>query len=156
MQIDNKARAAKVKLLYMLILLILLLITGGIFLMSDKILLVPAVISVTLMLLFVIYVYVVRISYISALVSQDSIRFRYKVMSPFKTSNNSVKIESKKLVKTEIVKNAFGLRYDLVFYVHTPNGIAKYNPISLNGLKRGEVEKLLKAFMLIETMNKSS
>ena len=56
----------------------------------------------------------------------------------------SVEIPKKDFVKAEIVNSIFGFRKNLVLYIRTPQGVAKYPKINISILKKEEIIKLRK------------
>lgn len=67
---------------------------------------------------------------------------RYSPLQPLTYGNYSVEFYKKDFFKYQIVKSFFGLRQSLVVYVKTPQGVAKYNPISLATLKHEEIKRI--------------
>jgi hypothetical protein len=75
--------------------------------------------------------------------------FRYYSLAPLSKRQHSVEIPKDSFYKFDIVKKLFGLQIYIVLYQKTPQGIAKYPPISLGLIKssqRNDLQTSLKMF----------
>lgn len=93
-------------------------------------------------LFWIIYVFIKNFCYISYNSDGPKIVIRYTSLQPLTAGNFSIEIPKKDFVKAEIAKTHFGLRHNLLIYVRTPQGVAKFNPVSLSTLSRQEYEGL--------------
>jgi len=84
-----------------------------------------------------------RFSYIYYNSEGSKILLRYSPLQPLLYGNYSIEVPKKSLVKFEIVDGFFGLRKSLLLYVKTPQGVAKYKPVSLSTLTKKEIEQLV-------------
>jgi len=73
----------------------------------------------------------------------SKIILRYMPLQPLSSGNYSIEIPKKDFVKFEVKKSALGLRESVIMYVRTPNGIAKFKPVSLSSLKKSEKQDLI-------------
>jgi hypothetical protein len=74
----------------------------------------------------------------------NKILFRYISLLPFKNKRYSIEIQKEQFKGYKILRpNPF--KQEIVFYVSTPQGTAKYPPISISALNEDEFNKLKKA-----------
>ncbi len=155
MQLDNKTKAGQIKLLYMLILLLIIIGIGAFYLITESRSFRPAIFGFAVLAAFIFLSSFLRFNYVSFFIGPEVIRIRYKLLSPFATSNNSIQIKAEQLRKFEIVPNKKAIGKALQLYVQTASGIAQYDPISLNGLSAAAIEKATKALQLLVAMNQA-
>lgn len=75
---------------------------------------------------------------------KNKILFRYISLRPFKTKRYSIEMEKDKFHGYKINRPS-PLKKEIIFYINTPQGIAKYPPISISALSEDEFNKLKKA-----------
>lgn len=73
------------------------------------------------------------------------ILLRYVSLMPFSNKRYSVEINKADLHSYKIKRSSLNLRQELVLYVKTPQGIAKYPPISITALSEVQLNQLKKA-----------
>lgn len=73
------------------------------------------------------------------------ILLRYVSLMPFNNKRYSVEINKADLHSYKINRSSLNLRQELVLYVKTPQGIAKYPPISITALSEDQINQLKKA-----------
>jgi len=95
-------------------------------------------------LLFNFYIYLKQYTFIEFEDDQTFIIIKY--YKAFILSNNKYKIRINKnnFVKYEVKKNPF--HKDLIIFVRTPKGLAKYPPISLSGFPSPKLKKIFSYF----------
>lgn len=97
-----------------------------------------------------IFVFIRKYYYIYYNGDGAKIVLRYTSIMPLSVGNFSIEIQKRDFVKKEIVSSFFGLRKSLILYVNTPQGLAKFKPISLSTLSRDELSALLKELSIFE------
>lgn len=143
MIINNKEISTRLRLGFMMIALVYmaLVVLSLIFSWSKNHMI--EVVSSIVFLLFVVYFVGMKYCYIYYNSESSKILLRYSPLQPLLYGNYSIEVPKKSLVKFKIVNKFFGLRKDLILYVKTPQGVAKYKPVSLSTLKNNEVESLV-------------
>ena len=72
------------------------------------------------------------------------ILFRYISLRPFKNKRYSIEISKENFHGYKIERRS-PLKQEIIFFVKTPQGIAKYPPISISALSEDEFNKLKKS-----------
>lgn len=155
MNIDNKVKAAKIKLIYLLFPFILVIGTALFFLLSEKVDVWYIVYAVMILLAYFILMGYFKFNYVSFYAGPDKIRVRYKSLSPFNSPNKSIEIKVENFYNYETKQNKKGSVKTLSLLQHSPGGIAKYPPISLTAVDQSEIDKIIKSLKLILAMKKS-
>ncbi len=88
------------------------------------------------------FTYAKKYSYILYNSDGPKIIIRYTSLQPMSAGNFSMEIPKRDFVKAEIKNSLGGLRKDLLMYVRTPQGVAKFKPVSLSTLKKIDMENL--------------
>lgn len=70
---------------------------------------------------------------------------RYSSLILFFEENSSIEIPRHDFVKAEIVNKFGGFRKELIIYVQTPQGVAKFKPVSLSTLSKNEIKNLIES-----------
>jgi hypothetical protein len=70
---------------------------------------------------------------------------RYSPLQPLTYGNYSIEFYKKDLYKYEIVSSFFGIRKSLLIYIRTPQGIAKFQPVSLSTLTNKEIADIIES-----------
>jgi hypothetical protein len=91
-----------------------------------------------------IYEYLRDYNYIYFSDAENKILFRYIPLSPFKSKRYSIEIHKNEFHAYKINRSSI-LKKELILFVKTPQGIAKYPPISISALNENEFNKLKKA-----------
>ncbi|MFP3860378.1 MAG: hypothetical protein ACLFUW_06110 [Bacteroidales bacterium] len=73
------------------------------------------------------------------------ILLRYVSLMPLKNKKYSVEIKKSDLHSYKISRSSMNLRQELILYVRTPQGIAKYPPVSITALSEDELNQMKKA-----------
>jgi hypothetical protein len=143
MIINNKEISTRLRLGFMMFALVYmaLIVLSLIFSWSKNHMI--ELVSSIIFLLFVVYFVAMKFCYIYYNSESSKILLRYSPLQPLLYGNYSIEVPKKSLVKFEIVDKFFGLRKDLILYVKTPQGVAKYKPVSLSTLTKIEVENLV-------------
>lgn len=94
--------------------------------------------------LWVIFILLKNFNYILYNSDGPKLTIRYTSLLPLSSGNFSVEIPKKDFVKAEIVNSIFSFRKNLVLYIRTPQGVAKYPKINISILKKEEIIKLRK------------
>ena len=92
-----------------------------------------------------IYDYLKDYKYIFFSDEEGKLLFRYVSLRPFNNKKYSFEIKKNELYTYKIKRSPLNFKQDLVLYVNTPQGVAKYPPISISALNDLEFNKLKKA-----------
>jgi hypothetical protein len=143
MIINNKEIATRIRLGLMLIILIYvaILVLGLIYswFKNNNILIYLSVLFATP----VIFSYLKNFCYIYFNDAGPKVIIRFTALQPLTAGNYSIEFYKKDFVKYNIEKSVFGLRNSLIIFVRTPQGIAKFKPVSLSSLKKNEVKDII-------------
>lgn len=156
MQIDNKDKAGKIKLIYLIFPFVLVIGTALFFLLSEKVDFWYIGFPLVLLVSYFIIMGLFKYNYVSYYAGPDKIRIRYKSLSPFKSPNKSIQIKSSTLHSFEVLRSKKGAAKKLVIYQNSQSGLAKYPSISLTAVDESDVEKISKSLQLILAMNKAN
>jgi hypothetical protein len=144
MVINTKEISARIKLgTAMLTLLILALIVFSLIFGWSKKHILELTLIIVLVLCF-IFLFIRKFYYIYYNTDGPKIIIRYTSLLPLSVGNFSVEIPRRDFVKAEFCNEFCGLRKELILYVRTPQGIAKFKPISLATLNKKEREAMEK------------
>jgi len=91
-----------------------------------------------------IYEYLKDYNYIYFADENNKLLFRYIPLRPFKNKRYSIEISKDKFQGYKIERPS-PFKQEIVLFVKTPQGIAKYPPISLSALNEEEFNNLKKA-----------
>ena len=87
-----------------------------------------------------IYEYLKDFNYIYFSDSGEKLLFRYASLRPFHNKRYSIEINKNQYQGYKILRAP--LKQKIVFYVKTPQGTAKYPPVSITGLNEEELNQL--------------
>ena len=155
MKLDNAKKAGSIRLIYMLIPLIVVVIIALVYLFYDVKDLRYMVFAFVGLLLFFLIMAILNYNYIIFYAGPDKVRVRYKGLSPFSASRNSVQINSNEFTQYEIKTSIFNIKKVLILHQQTPSGHAKYPSIGLSALNNSEINSIKKALDLVLMMNKN-
>lgn len=155
MKLDNKSRAGRIRLFYMLIPFLIVLSAALIYLVTDTKDFKWAVIGGACLLVFFVIMSFFKLYYISFYAGPDKVRLRFKSMSPFPTQNSSIQIDSGFFHDYKIEHKILGIK-KITLYQDTPGGIAAYPKTSITALSKSEIEQICKALDLIKLLNKKN
>ena len=68
---------------------------------------------------------------------------KYTSLGLFSAGNFKLEIPKKDFVSIELEKSHMGLRKMVVIYVRTPNGTAKFKPISVSVMSDDELQEMM-------------
>ncbi len=105
-------------------------------------------------LIYNIYEYIKDFNYIYFSDEEEKLIFRYISLRPLQGRRYSIEIEKDKFYAYKIVRAFFNINKYIILYINTPQGIAKYPPISITALKPDEYNQLKKT--LNQYANKDS
>ena len=91
-----------------------------------------------------VFEYLKDYNYIYFIDAENKMLFRYIPLSPFKSKRYSIEIHKNEFHGYKINRSSV-LKKELILFVKTPQGIAKYPPISISALNETEFNKLKKA-----------
>jgi hypothetical protein len=149
MIINTKEISSRIKFLTMILMLACsaLIVLSMVFSWSKNHILEYSTIAA--FILYLIYISIKKYYYIYYNTDGLKIIIRYTSLSFLSAGNYSIEIPKRDFIKAEIKKSFSGLRKELVVYVNTPQGIAKFKPISLATLKKEEINKMMADFSYI-------
>lgn len=95
-----------------------------------------------LFLLYVLYNAILNRHYIYYSDEEKNLVFRFYSLSILGSKKRSVEIPKNTLLKFELSKSFLGLKTELILYQKLKEGAAKYPPINITALSKGEKNKL--------------
>ena len=143
MIVDTKEISSRIKLGSMLIVLVLVALTvlDLIFKWVPNFILVY--VCLALFVLFEAFLFIKKYNYIYYNSDGFKIILKYTSLGMFSAGNYKLEIPKKDFVRIELEKSMMGLRKMVVIYVKTPNGTAKFKPISISVLSEKELEDMM-------------
>jgi len=143
MIIDTKEISSRIKLGSMLVVLVLVavVVLDLIFKWVPNFILVY--VCIALFVLFEAYLLMKKYNYIYYNSDGFKIILKYTSLGMFSAGNFKVEIPKKDFVSIELEKSIMGMRKMIVIYVRTPNGIAKFKPISVSVLSDAELNDMI-------------
>ena len=143
MIIDTKEISSRIKLGSMLVVLVLVAVVVHdlIFRWVPNFILVY--VCIALFVLFEAYLLMKKYNYIYYNSDGFKIILKYTSLGMFSAGNYKLEIPKKDFVRIEIEKSIMGMRKMVVIYVRTPNGIAKFKPISISVLSEAELNDMM-------------
>jgi hypothetical protein len=102
--------------------------------------------TIILLMIFLLIIFIpilLNYQYISFSDEGESIIFRYFTMGIIPGNKNSVEINKKTFSGFTLEKKLFGLSQSITMYQRIKEGVAKYPPIYITALKRGEKARVL-------------
>ena len=143
MVINKKELSARIKLGVMLISLVLiaLVVTSLIFSWSKNHLL--EYILAGVYILFITFVFIKNYNYVYYNSDGPKIIIRYIPLRPLAAGNYSVEIPRRDFVKAELKTSFLGLSKNLLLYVRSSQGVAKFKPVSLTIMSKKEINEIL-------------
>jgi len=149
MEIDNTKKSVRInqiKYISMILFLVLVIVLLTTRLVNDKFLGLNnyqwAVVVALLYILINVYEYMKDFNYIFFSDSGEKLLFRYVSLRPFHSKRYSIEIDKKKFRGYKILKGTLGLNRKIMFYIKTPQGTAKYPPVSISALGEDEFNQL--------------
>lgn len=156
MELENKQKASTIKLINMLIPLLVVIGIAVLYLVTEVTEVSYAIYAVSFLIVYFVVLGQIKPMFISVFVGPELLRFRFKSLSPFNSSNKTIQLKPEQFSRFDMIEKLAGLKKQLIVYVNSPSGLAKYPPISISALTKAEIEKLSKALQLIMAMNKAA
>ena len=104
-----------------------------------------AIIVTLLYILEIVYEYVKEFNYIYFNDEGEKLLFRYISLKPFHNKRFSIEMDKTQFQGYKILRSAMNLRQKIIFFVKTPQGTAKYPPVSITALNDDEFNTLKSA-----------
>lgn len=149
MVINTKEISTRIKLAIMIGTLVYsaLLVASLVFVWSPKhyFEIISSIIFVSLLL----FIAIKKFYYIYYNGDGTKIIMRWSSLLPLSVGKYAIEIPKRDFIRAEFKKEFLGLRTSLIIFVSTPQGVAKFKPISLSTLSKREIiaiEKELKIF----------
>lgn len=155
MKIDNAPRARKIRFVYLIVPILTAFIVTLIyfvFFIESVLYLIFALVG---LVAFFTYMGLFQYRYIIFYAEADRLLIGYKRLSPFPSLNNRIEIKTQWFSGYELVETKRGFK-KLILSQSTPNGLAKYNPISLSALTPEQIDKICKAMDLMLAIKKQT
>lgn len=154
MEINNANKASQVRLAYAFVPALVVLTVAAVFLigLSSSWLWIAG--GAVLLAIYIAVVVTLGNNYVIVFVGPDKVIVRYKALWPIRTENNSIEIDANDFAGYEIKKTRF--RTYLSVFKNTPGGVAKYPDVCINLLDGEQIEKIKRAFAILETITKKN
>ncbi|HQP03922.1 MAG: hypothetical protein KBB11_00135 [Bacteroidales bacterium] len=107
------------------------------------------IISTCVFVLFAVFILIRKYCYILFNSEGSKIILRYSPLQPLSHGNFSIEIPKKDFKNFVITKSLFGLRRNLIMFVETPQGVAKFKPVSVTSLSKKELTDLIESLQSI-------
>lgn len=153
MKIDNKNTASQVRMLYALIPAVIVLTVATIYLLNVATGFAPILVGACLLAIYITFAITMNYHYVMIFIGPDKILVRFKALWPIRTDNNYIEIETTDFAGYEIIKTRF--RNNLIIFRNTPGGKAEYPKVNINLINNEDIEKIKRAFALLETIKKA-
>ncbi|MDK2977436.1 MAG: hypothetical protein PWP52_150 [Bacteroidales bacterium] len=141
MQFDNKNKVLKLNMRrYIVLLLFTTIIVLLVFtrLLNNPVWVIDKttaiLITIVAYLIYIIITYIINYQYIFYSDEGDKIILKYVSLRPFNNKRNAIEIFKRNYSGYKICKSFLNLKEEIIFFVQTPNGVAKYPPISIAAL----------------------
>ncbi len=154
MEINNANKASQVRLIYAFVPALVTLTVVAIFLTDLTTNRLWIVAGAAVLAVYVAIVVALGNNYVIIFVGPDKVIVRYKALWPVRTENNSIEIDSNDFAGYELTKTRF--RTNLTLFKNTPGGVAKYPNVCVNLLDGEQIEKIKRAFAILETIKKKN
>ncbi|HON19506.1 MAG TPA: hypothetical protein PK990_10140 [Salinivirgaceae bacterium] len=155
MILENKDKAKKIKFLY-LIVPIVIAITIIVFVVFGIDWGLWVIIPVSLVgILFLFFITQMKYYFIRAEIDSKKVNFKFYQITPFYTEYQSYDIRPDQLDSYEINRTFFGLVPQLILFVRTPKGKARYPALSLSAYNKIQRDQLERALNLVLSVNRS-
>ncbi len=143
MIVDIKEIASRVKLGSMLVVLVLVAVVVLDLIYAWVPMHILDYLCVALFVIFEAYLLIKKFNYIYYNSDGFKIILKYTSIGMLSAGNFKLEIPKKDFVKIELQKSWAGLRKMVVIYVRTPNGIAKFKPISVSLMSSKELDDMM-------------
>ena len=154
MEINNANNASQVRLAYAFVPALVVLSVTVIYWGNFSTDLIWLFCGIAVLLIYVAVAVLLGNNFVIVFVGPDKVIVRYKALWPIRTENNSIEIDANDFAGYEIKKTRF--RTYLSVFKNTPGGVAKYPDVCINLLDSEQIEKIKRAFAILETIKKKS
>lgn len=154
MEINNANKASQVRMAYGFVPILVVLSVAVIYWGNFSTNLVWLIGGIVILAIYVAVAVLFGNNFVIIYVGPDKVIVRYKALWPVRTENNSIEIDASDFAGYEITKTRF--RTNLTVFKNTPGGVAKYPNVCINLLDGEQIEKIKRAFAILETITKKS
>lgn len=154
MEINNANKASQVRLAYAFVPTLVALTVVAVYITDLSNSWLWLVVGAAVLAVYVAIVLVLGNNYVIIFVGPDKVIIRYKALWPIRTENNSIEIDSNDFAGYELTKTRF--RTNLTVFKNTPGGVAKFPNVCINLLDSEQIDKIKRAFAILETIKKKS
>ena len=154
MEINNANKASQVRMAYAFVPVLVVLSVTVIYWGNFSTNLMWLFGGIAVLLIYVAVAVLFGNNFVIIFVGPDKVIVRYKALWPIRTDNNSIEIDASEFAGYEITKTRF--RTNLTVFKNTPGGVAKYPNVCINLLDDEQIEKIKRAFAILETIKKKS
>ncbi len=142
MLISNKQFFKKLRLLHLLVLLFMIVaIVYSLFVFNKEEVWGYIIFIVAVYLLFSLFWHLKKYYYIEVDSDSNFLTIKFFGTSFLSSSKHKIRIPLRDFVKYEIIKK--GLHKDLILYQQTERGLAKYPPVSIEGLPNKQLKDFI-------------
>ena len=154
MEINNANKASQVRLAYGFVPILVVLSVAVIYWGNFSTNLGWLIGGIVILAIYVAVAVLFGNNFVIIFVGPDKVIVRYKALWPVRTENNSIEIDAADFAGYEITKTRF--RTNLTVYKNTPGGVAKFPNVCINLLDSEQIDKIKRAFAILETIKKKS
>ncbi len=154
MEINNANRASQVRLVYAFVPALVTLTVVAVFITNLTSNWLWIVAGAAVLAVYVAVAMTLGNNFVIIYVGPDKVIVRYKALWPIRTENNSIEIDAADFAGYELTKTRF--RTNLTVFKNTPGGVAKYPDVCINLLDSEQIDKIKRAFAILETIKKKS
>ena len=154
MEINNANKASQVRLAYAFVPALVVLSVTVIYWGNFSTSLIWLFCGIAILLVYVAVAVLFGNNFVIIFVGPEKVIVRYKALWPVRTENNSIEIDAADFAGYDITKTRF--RTNLTVYKNTPGGVAKFPNVCINLLDSEQIDKIKRAFAILETIKKKS
>ena len=143
MIVDTKEISARIKLgsMFVVLVLVALVVLDLIYSWVPSHIL--EYVCIALFVFFEAFLFIKKFNYINYNSDGFKIILKYTSLGMLSDGNFKLEIPKKDLVNVELQKSILGMRKMIVIYVRTPNGVAKFKPVSVSILSQDELTGMM-------------
>lgn len=143
MIVDTKEISARIKLgsMFVVLVLVALVVLDLIYSWVPSHIL--EYVCIALFVFFEAFLFIKKFNYINYNSDGFKIILKYTSLGMLSAGNFKLEIPKKDLVNVELQKSILGMRKMIVIYVRTPNGVAKFKPVSVSILSHDELTGMM-------------
>lgn len=143
MVINTKEEGSRIKLLIMLVSVVMaILVVLSLILSWSETHMFELGIGIAY-ILFIVFIIMKNFCYIYYNSDGPKVIIRYSALHPLSYGNFSIEIPRKDFVKAEIKTTNLGLGKNLIIFVRTTQGVAKFKPVSLTAISSKLADSIL-------------